>query len=132
MQYNNSKAIRTPIISKVILLNKTLVEAGRKLPKGKQKNRNGDVTMSADIRHNYFDPVLRNGSLLFMYAMRQLKGKDYLKRATEVIEEIQSSCYLIHMLGGWNERMCAELDRMCDDIANQLYAITAAHKSQNH
>ena len=92
MQYNNSKAIRTPIISKVILLNKTLAEAGRKLPKGKQRVRNGMVTMSTDIRHNYFDQVLKNGAVLFRYAMRQLKGKDYAKRALEVVEDIQSDC----------------------------------------
>ena len=93
MQYNNAKAIRTPIISKVILLNKTLVDAGRKLPKGK---KGADIVMPVDIRHNYFAPILKNGALLFKYAMRQLKGKDYLKRALEVIEDIQADCYLIY------------------------------------
>lgn len=94
--------------------------------------RNGEVTMSSDIRHNYFDHVLRTGALLFLYAMRKLKGKEYVKRALEAVEEIQAYCYLILMLGGWNENLCAELDRMCDEIADQLHAIAAAHRSQNH
>lgn len=88
--------------------------------------------MSVDIRHNYFDAILKNGAILFRYAMRQLKGKDYLKRALDVIEEIQADSYLVLLLGGWNERKCAEIDRMCDEIAEQLHAITAAHKSPNH
>ena len=43
--------------------------------------------MSSDIRHNYFDHVLRTGALLFLYAMRQLKGKEYVKRALEYCEK---------------------------------------------
>ena len=129
MQYNNKSAIRTPIINKVITLNKALVEAGRKLPKGK---KGANVVMHVDIRHNYFAPVLKSGALLFMYAMRQLKGKDYVKRALEVVEEIQANCYLIHLLGGWNERKCAEFDLLCDEIASHLHAIASAAKaSQN-
>lgn len=128
MQYNNAKAIRTPIISKVILLNKTLVDAGRKLPKGK---KGADIVMPVDIRHNYFAPILKNGALLFKYAMRQLKGKDYLKRALEVIEEIQADCYLIYLLGGWTERKCAEIDTICDEISSQLHAITSTAKGLN-
>jgi len=77
-------------------------------------------------------PLLEKASTLFVYAMRQLKGKDYLKRSMELIEEIQAQCYLIMELRGWNERTCAELDRMCDEIAEQLNAIAAAHKSQSH
>ena len=127
MQYNNAKAIRTPIISKVIYLNKTLVDAGRKLPKGK---KGANIVMPVDIRHTYFAPTLKTGGLLFKYALRQLKGRDYLKRALEVIEEIHADCYLIYLLGGWSERKCAEIDLQCDEIAHQLNAI-ASSRSQN-
>ena len=69
MQYNNKSAIRTPIINKVITLNKAFVEAGRKLPKGK---KGANVVMPVDIRHNYFAPTLKNGGLLFKYALRRI------------------------------------------------------------
>lgn len=87
--------------------------------------------MTVDIRRCYFYPMLEKAGVLFTYAMRQLKGKDYLKRSIELIEEIQAQCYLIMELRGWSEKVCAELDMICDDIANQLYAI-AATKSQSH
>jgi len=133
MQYNNRSALQTPIINKVVYLNKQLAYYGRLLPHGrKRKNAAGEEQMAVDIRRCYFYPILEKAGVLFVYAMRQLKGKDYLKRSFELIEEIQAQCYLIMELRGWSERVCAELDLLCDDIAKQLYAISEAAKSQHH
>lgn len=37
MQYNNKSALSTPLINRVVYLNKQLVEHGRKLPHGKAR-----------------------------------------------------------------------------------------------
>lgn len=147
MRYSVSNAIRTPIISKVILLINELVKAGRKLPKGKKRKPKNiskqdqqpiddhQDEMAVDIRHAFFDPILSQSRTLFVYAMRQLKGKDYLSRSVELVEEIQAGCYLIHVVGGWNEVTCAKLDMICDNIAEQLAAIAhtqKVQKSQSH
>ena len=132
MQYGNKSALKTPIINKVVYLNKQLAYYGRLLPNGKKrKDASGEQRMTIDIRRAYFMPLLEKAGTLFVYAMRQLKGKDYLKRSIELIEEIQAQCYLIMELRGWSEKVSAELDMICDDIANQLHAI-AATKSQSH
>jgi len=133
MQYNNKSALRQPIIGKVVYLNKQLAFYGRFLPHGKRHSGSkGSEEMTVDIRRCYLYPLLEKAGTLFVYAMRQLKGKDYLKRSSELIEEIQAQCYLIMELRGWNEKTCAELDRLCDEIATQLNAIAAAQKSQSH
>ena len=133
MLYNNKSALRTPIMNKVVHLNKQLAYYGRLLPHGKNRtNSAGEEQMTVDIRRCYFYPLLEKAGTLFVYAMRQLKGKDYLKRSIELIEEIQAQCYLIMELRGWSEKVCAELDMLCDEIAKQLYAIAEAAKSQNH
>ena len=120
MQYSNSQALNTPIIQQVITLNEFLVEAGRKVP--------------APLKHAILDGMQKNAAVLFRQAMRQLKGKDYAKRALETVEEIQSDAFLIHALHGWNNKItCAKIDLMCDDIAKQLYALSSkAQGSQNH
>ena len=130
MQYNNKSALATPIMNKVVLLNKQLAYYGAQLPHGKRrKNADGTSHMSVDIRRGYLYPLLEKANTLFVYAMRQLKGKDYVKRAQELIDEIQAQCYLILQLHGWNERVCAELDLLCDEISQQLHAI-AAHNAR--
>lgn len=133
MLYNNKSALKTPIINKVVYLNKQLAYYGRLLPHGRnRKNAAGEEQMTVDIRRCYFYTLLEKAGTLFTYAMRQLKGKDYLKRSIEMIEEIQAQCYLIMEMRGWSEKVCAELDLLCDDIAKQLYAIAEATKSQHH
>lgn len=125
MQYSNKSALKKPIINSVVYLNKQLCFYGRQLPQGKKrKGANGTENMAVDIRKCYFYPILEKAGVLFVYAMRQLKGKDYLKRSMELVEEIQAQCYLIMEMRGWNTRVCAELDIICDDIAEQLQAIS--------
>ena len=72
MQYNNKSAIRTPIINKVITLNKALVEAGRKLPKGK---KGANVVMPVDIR---FDSAEGNCNLCFHSSDVDSGGDSYM------------------------------------------------------
>ena len=130
MQYSNKSALATPIMNKVVLLNKQLAFYGSQLPHGKKrKDKNGMYRMSVDVRRGYLYPLLEKANTLFVYAMRQLKGKDYVKRAQEIIDEIQAQCYLILQMRGWNERTCAELDLLCDEISKQLHAI-AAHNAR--
>lgn len=132
MQYNNKSALTKPVIGKVIHLNKRLAYFGRLLPNGKKrKDTTKEQYMTVDIRRYYFMPLLEKAGLLFLYAMRQVKGKDYLKRSIELIEEIQAQCFLIMELHGWNNQVCAELDMICDDIADQLQAINTTN-SRNH
>lgn len=102
MQYNNKSALATPIMNKVVLLNKQLAFYGAQLPHGKKRtSKDGSIHMSVDVRRGYLYPLLEKGNLLFVYAMRQLKGKDYLKRSQELIDEIQAQCYLILQLRRW-------------------------------
>lgn len=134
MQYNNESALRTPIINKVVYLNKQLAYYGRLLPNGKKrKDASGDQRMTIDIRRAYFMPLLEKAGTLFVYAMRQLKGRDYIKRSLELVEEIQAQCFLIMELHGWRNKVCADLDLICDGIADQLRAIAATQSnSQGH
>ena len=72
------------------------------------------------IKRNYLDALLKKGATLFDYAMRQLKGLDYKKRASELVYEIQSNIYFIAALGGCDAKSCAITDRFCDEILEML------------
>lgn len=128
MRHYNRSAIRTPIIGRVIQLNRVLAEKGKMLPHHKRGEGNA---FTVDIRRCYLYPMLEKASLLFVYALRQLRGKDYLKRATEIVDEIQAQAYLIFELKGWCAKTCAEIDLLCDDIAEQLAAIACVAKSKD-
>lgn len=135
MRYNNDQALRTPIINRVITLNRKLLYVGRRMPNGRKHSKAREMKelpMPVDIRHQYFDDVLKKGHILFIQAFRQLKGRDYIKRALETIEEIQASCYLVQSLGGMSDITCAEIDLLCQEIASQICAIQEAQKSQHH
>ena len=112
MQSRSFHALETPIAGRVIQLNKILLNATT-LPVKR-------------IQHTYCDTLLKNGSLLFTYAMRQLKGKDYKKRALEVIEEIQAMSYLIYSMQGWSSKVMTSIDVLCDDIASQICRLDSA------
>lgn len=110
MQRSNTQALRTPIIQQIVLLNELLYVSGKKVPQ--------------PLKRAVLEGIEKNAAILFRQAMRQLKGKDYLKRAIETLEEIQSDVFLIHSLHGWNNNItCAKIDLLCDDILKQLYAI---------
>jgi hypothetical protein len=64
--------------------------------------------------------------------MREVIGKDYLRRATETIEEITAKNYLIYSLHGWSNKVTARIDAMCEEFTAELYKIDAVNKSQNH
>ena len=106
MQRRVRSALATPIIGMVKELNKYLIEKSGQLHK--------------KLQHNYADGMLKDGALLFKYAMRQLQGKDYKKRTMELLEEIQSNAYFLLAIGGWNEKTAAYIDKICDDIAENM------------
>lgn len=106
MNRANHNRLNTPIITRVIELNKYLLQISERA-----KNI---------IKRNYLDAVLKKGATLFDYAMRQLKGLDYKKRASDLVYEIQSSVYFISALGGCGARSCAIIDRFCDEVLVML------------
>lgn len=108
MTARNLSALKAPIMGRVVCLCVEIDAQVLLLPKR--------------LQHTHGQDLLNNTRILFKYAMRQLKGADYYKRAMECTEEIQSSIYFIQSLpDGWNDRkVVARLDAMCDDIADQL------------
>lgn len=65
MLYNNKSALKTPIINKVVYLNKQLAYYGRILPHGRnRKNAAGEEQMTVDIRRCYFYPLLEKAGVL--------------------------------------------------------------------
>lgn len=112
MLTRNFHALETPLMGRTIALNKRLLEVS--------------VLPSKKVQHEYVKPMLVDGSLLFRYAMRQLKGKDYKKRALELIEELQSGAYLVHCLGGWSKKVALSIDILCDEISEQITSESAS------
>ena len=117
MHQNVKRYLTHPMIGKVVALNQYLLKV-RSLPE-------------RDIRNVYVATMLKSADTLFSQAMRELKGKDYLKRAIETIDEITARNYLIYSLHGWSNKVTARIDAMCEDIAAELYKTDAAN-SRNH
>lgn len=109
MNRSNLQQIKQPIINRVIELNRYLIRVGSLAYK--------------IISRNYIDNLLKQGYILFNYAMRQLKGLDYYKRACDLVYEIQSGIYFIAALGGCKTKQAAVVDVMCDDILSMLSKI---------
>lgn len=118
MHQNVKRYLTRPIIGKVIALNQYLIQV-RTLP-------------CKDIRNVHVSSLLSSAEVLFIQAMREVRGKDYLKRATETIEEISAKNYLIYSLHGWSNKVTASIDAMCEDITAELYKVDAANKRQSH
>ena len=108
MTARNLSALKAPIMGRVVCLCVEIDAQVLLLPKR--------------LQHTHGQDLLNATRILFKYAMRQLKGADYYKRAMECIEEIQSSIYFIQVLPDvWKDKkVIARLDAMCDDIADQL------------
>lgn len=106
MNRSNLQQLKQPIINRVIELNRYLIRIGSLAYK--------------IISRNYIDNLLKQGHILFNYAMRQLKGLDYYKRACEIVYEIQSGIYFIAALGGCKAKQASVVDVMCDEILSML------------
>ena len=115
MSRRNKRILLSPIIGRVIALNGYMIAHGKRAYK--------------IVQHNYIDTVLKDGCLLFLYARRQLLGKDYAKRAVELCEEIEAYAYFIAALGGWPEKVAGDVNVFTEDIVSQ---IEAHANSQNH
>ena len=114
MKKRTQERLFTPIIGRVATLNEYILRR-----RGKAKKV---------VQYNYIDDLIKQCFLLFKYAMRQLSGKDYVKRSMELCEEIQCSTYLIARLHGFTPEECAWIDVAVDEIID---GITNAAKSQN-
>lgn len=101
--------LTSPIIGRCVLLVRNIVQYTAKSPNS--------------IKHPYVDTLKADAGRLFKQAMFQLKGKDYYKRATELLEDIQAQIYLIHAVGGLSKRSTMLLDVLCDEIMEQLNSI---------
>ena len=113
MRHNSKHAIERPIIKKCTLLYEMLLDGKKKAPR--------------DIQHSILDSTIKTAHVLYIQAFRQARGKDYLKRAIETLEEIQADIYLVMLMHGWSKDFCAKLDVMCDDIEQCLYASANAN-----
>jgi len=113
----NKSALRTPIIGKVIELNKYILSKKPLLRK--------------DVQRTYGTSLLSQCDILFTQALREVRGKDYYKRAVECIFDIQAKTYLVHTLNaGWNMKIVSVIDMMCDEIHEHLYKIDASHNAR--
>ena len=109
MNRSGRKHLDAPIIQDVIRLNNCLIEINSKAYKV--------------ISRTYIDPMLKQGALLFSYAMRQVRGMDYYKRATELTYELQFGIYLIVALGGCSKEKVSVIDVLCVNILSSLARI---------
>lgn len=82
------------------------------------------------IQHTYIQKMMTDAGLLFLYAIRQLRGKDYVKRVADLCEEIEAQAYLVAQLEhGWDGKVAANINVMTEDIVSQSEAY---YHSQNH
>lgn len=105
----------TPVVGMVAALNRYVLAK-----RGKAKKA---------IQYNYTDDLLKQCYLLFKYALRQLSGKDYIKRTFELCEEIQTSTYLIAALGGFTNEEAAHIDIAVDDILDEIVRVSKSSES---
>jgi len=116
MRNSSRKAIERPIIKKCTLLYEMILDGKKKAPR--------------DIQHSILNSTIETAHRLYIQAFRQARGKDYLKRAIETLEEIQADIYLVMLMHGWSKEFCAKLDVMCDDIEQCLYASANANAQE--
>ena len=118
MRKRTKERLLTPVIGRVAILNEYVLSK-----RGKAKKA---------VQYNYIDDLVKQCFLLFKYAMRQLSGKDYVKRSTELCEEIQCSAYLIARLKGFTAEECARIDVSVDEILDEIAIAAKSQNGQNH
>lgn len=117
MTTSNKQALHAPIIGRVVELIDYVFRV-RTLP-------------CKDIQNVEVVSLRKLCDTLYEQAMNEVRGRDYLKRATETLHAIQAKSYLIYHLHGWSNKVAANIDARCDEIAEQLYKIGSANR-QNH
>jgi len=108
MNENNRKTYEKPIIKRCVLLYEMILNNSKNAPK--------------DIRYSIIESTLKSAHILYIQAFRQVRGKDYLKRAIETVNEIQADIYLVMLMHGWSKKVCSMMDVLCDEILSILYA----------
>lgn len=114
MQPKTKSALVTPIMSGVRLLNQYILQMSSLPPK--------------KIQHTHVQAMLANAERMYIYTIRQLRGKDYYKRIYEIVTEIAAEAYLIYDLHGWDKKVVVCIDRQCDEIIEHLHKIVNANK----
>ena len=109
MKSRTRQRLHTPIVGRVAALNKYILSKRCKARKA--------------VQYNYIDDLLKQCCLLFKYALRQLSGKDYIKRTIELCEEIQTSTYLIAAIGGFTNEDAANIDIQVDEILDEIVRV---------
>lgn len=111
-------ALKTPVIGRVVMLNRYMINYGKKAYKL--------------IQHNYIDSILKEGVLLFKHCYRQLLGLNYTKRVLETAYEIQAQAYFISSIGGWPAKVSAVIDEYCENIIQDISKISQNHQVKNN
>ncbi len=112
----NKRILASPIVGRVIVLNGYIMQ-----------HRPDACKM---IQRIYVAKIIADASLLFLYAIRQLRGKDYVKRTIELCEEIEAQAYLVaNLQNGWKMKVAADINVMTEEIVSQVEAFS---QSQNH
>ena len=117
MRKSSRAALEKPIIKRCCLLYEMLLTEKRKAPR--------------DVQHSILDATIKSAHLLYIQAFRQARGKDYLKRAIETLEEIQADIYLVTMMHGWTKDICVRIDVLCDEIEQVLFANAKANAQES-
>ena len=112
MKSRTHSRLHSPIAQRVAALNRYILAK-----RGKAKKA---------VQYNYIDDLLKQCYLLFKYALRQLAGKDYIKRTIELCEEIQTTTYLIASLGGYTNEEAAHIDIQVDEILDEVMRVKKA------
>lgn len=106
MNNRTRAALKTPVIGRVVTLNKYMITHGKRAYK--------------IVQHNYIDTILKEGALLFKHCYRHLHGLDYRKRIIESAYDIQAQAYFIASLGGWPPKVAAVIDESCEEVISQV------------
>ena len=112
MKSRTHSRLHSPIALRVAALNRYILAK-----RGKAKKA---------VQYNYIDDLLKQCYLLFKYALRQLSGKDYIKRTIELCDEIQTTTYLIATLGGFTNEEAAHIDISVDEILDEIVRVKKA------
>lgn len=111
----NKDILTSPIIGRVVALNQYMMAHGSRAFK--------------KIQHHYISKMWQQGATLFLYARRQLLGKEYAKRTVELCEEIEAMAYLVASMGGWPPEVAGNINVITEDIISQVIAHSQHHQS---
>ena len=117
MKRRTWNSLNRPIVGTVVELNRYIVGKRHKAKKC--------------LQYDYIDDIIKKCAILFQYALRQLNGKDYVRRTLELTEEITTQSYLVAALGGFVPKEVAHIERLCDQITDMVVRISKSPMSES-